>query len=161
MVQERTCDYTGEAIEPGTGIMYIANDGTVMHFVDSKAEKNYLLGREPRDLEWTTAGRGSSRTEQATTETAEPDAEDTASEQEVEETTEAAESEADDADEEHSAEDVEEAVADAAGDADADAAGEEEAVADTATDEDTDDAADTATEAEDAEAGEEAEVDSQ
>jgi large subunit ribosomal protein L24e len=156
MVQERTCDYTGEAIEPGTGIMYIANDGTVMHFVDSKAEKNYLLGREPRDLEWTTAGRGSSRTEQATTETAEPDAEDTASEQEVEETT-----EADDADEEHSAEDAEEAVADAAGDADADAAGEEEAVADTATDEDTDDAADTATEAEDAEAGEEAEVDSQ
>ena len=162
MVQERTCDYTGEAIEPGTGIMYIANDGTVMHFVDSKAEKNYLLGREPRDLEWTAAGRGSSRTEQATTETAEPDAEDTASEQEVEETTEAAESEADDADEEHSAEDAEEeAVADAAGDADADAAGEEEAVADTATDEDTDDAADTATEAEDAEAGEEAEVDSQ
>lgn len=157
MVQERTCDYTGEAIEPGTGIMYIANDGTVMHFVDSKAEKNYLLGREPRDLEWTAAGRGSSRTEQATTETAEPDAEDTASEQEVEETT-----EADDADEEHSAEDAEEeAVADAAGDADADAAGEEEAVADTATDEDTDDAADTATEAEDAEAGEEAEVDSQ
>ena len=153
MVQERTCDYTGEAIEPGTGIMYIANDGTVMHFVDSKAEKNYLLGREPRDLEWTTAGRGSSRTEQATTETAEPDAEDTASEQEVEETT-----EADDADEEHSAEDAEE---EAVADADADAAGEEEAVADTATEEDTDDAADTATEAEDAEAGEEAEVDSQ
>ena len=156
MVQERTCDYTGEAIEPGTGIMYIANDGTVMHFVDSKAEKNYLLGREPRDLEWTTAGRGSSRTEQATTETAAPDAEDTASEQDPEETTAAAESEAEDADEDHSAEDAErEAVVDA----DVDAAGEE-AVVESAG-EDRDDAADTATEAEDAEPGEEAEVDSQ
>jgi len=27
-----------------------------MHFVDSKAEKNWLLGREARDLEWTEAG---------------------------------------------------------------------------------------------------------
>jgi large subunit ribosomal protein L24e len=23
-----------------------------LHFVNSKAEKNYFLGREPRDLEW-------------------------------------------------------------------------------------------------------------
>jgi large subunit ribosomal protein L24e len=37
--------------------MYVANDGTILHFVDSKAEKNYLLGREARDLEWTSAGR--------------------------------------------------------------------------------------------------------
>jgi large subunit ribosomal protein L24e len=37
--------------------MYIANDGTVLQFVDSKAEKNYLMGREARDLEWTEAGR--------------------------------------------------------------------------------------------------------
>jgi large subunit ribosomal protein L24e len=57
MVQRRTCDYTGEDIEPGTGIMYVANDGTILHFVDSKAEKNYLMGREARDLEWTAAGR--------------------------------------------------------------------------------------------------------
>jgi large subunit ribosomal protein L24e len=57
MVQRRTCDYTGKPIEPGTGIMYIANDGTVLQFVDSKAEKNYLMGREARDLEWTEAGR--------------------------------------------------------------------------------------------------------
>ena len=52
MVEHRTCDYTGEDIEPGTGIMYVKNDGTVLHFVDSKAEKNYFMGREPRDLEW-------------------------------------------------------------------------------------------------------------
>ncbi|AFZ73734.1 50S ribosomal protein L24e [Natronobacterium gregoryi] len=57
MVEKRTCDYTGEEIEPGTGIMYVQNDGSVLHFVDSKAEKNYKLGREPRDLEWTEEGR--------------------------------------------------------------------------------------------------------
>ncbi|WP_254768505.1 50S ribosomal protein L24e [Salinilacihabitans rarus] len=57
MVEKRTCDYTGEEIEPGTGIMYVRNDGTVLHFVNSKAEKNYMLGREPRDLEWTEEGR--------------------------------------------------------------------------------------------------------
>jgi len=52
MPQNRTCDYTGEEIEPGTGVMYVKTDGTVLHFVDSKAEKNYFLGREARDLEW-------------------------------------------------------------------------------------------------------------
>jgi large subunit ribosomal protein L24e len=52
MVEHRTCDYTGEDIEPGTGIMYVKNDGTVLHFVDSKAEKNYFMDRDPRDLEW-------------------------------------------------------------------------------------------------------------
>ncbi len=56
MVEERTCDFTGEPIEPGTGIMYVRADGSTLHFVDSKAEKNYLLGREARDLEWTEAG---------------------------------------------------------------------------------------------------------
>ncbi|WP_226041872.1 50S ribosomal protein L24e [Natrinema sp. DC36] len=57
MVEKRTCDYTGEEIEPGTGIMYVQTNGTVLHFVDSKAEKNFKLGREPRDLEWTEDGR--------------------------------------------------------------------------------------------------------
>jgi large subunit ribosomal protein L24e len=53
MVSERTCDYTGEDIEPGTGKMYVQTDGTILWFKDSKAEKNYFLGREARDLEWT------------------------------------------------------------------------------------------------------------
>jgi large subunit ribosomal protein L24e len=57
MVERRTCDYTGEEIEPGTGTMFVRADGTILHFVDSKAEKNYLMGREARDLEWTAAGR--------------------------------------------------------------------------------------------------------
>ena len=49
---ERTCDYTGEDIEPGTGKMFVKTDGTVLFFKNSKAEKNYLMGRESRDLEW-------------------------------------------------------------------------------------------------------------
>lgn len=57
MVDTRICDYTGEEIEPGTGTMYVRKDGTVLHFVDSKAEKNYFLGREARDLEWTADGQ--------------------------------------------------------------------------------------------------------
>jgi large subunit ribosomal protein L24e len=57
MVSTRTCDFSGEDIEPGTGIMYVRNDGTVLHFKDRKAEKNYFMGREARDLEWTQAGR--------------------------------------------------------------------------------------------------------
>lgn len=57
MVENRTCDYTGEDIEPGTGTMYVRTDGTVLHFVDSKAEKNFFMGREARDLEWTQAGQ--------------------------------------------------------------------------------------------------------
>ncbi|WP_339103011.1 50S ribosomal protein L24e [Haloterrigena salinisoli] len=67
MVEKRTCDYTGEEIEPGTGIMYVKNDGSVLHFVDSKAEKNYKLGREPRDLEWTEEGRRGKSPAQADT----------------------------------------------------------------------------------------------
>jgi large subunit ribosomal protein L24e len=67
MVEKRTCDYTGEEIEPGTGIMYVKNDGSVLHFVDSKAEKNYKLGREPRDLEWTEDGRRGKGPSQAET----------------------------------------------------------------------------------------------
>lgn len=52
MVQERTCDYSGQEIEPGTGTMYVKNDGTVLWFADAKCEKNYRMGREARDLEW-------------------------------------------------------------------------------------------------------------
>jgi len=36
---------------------YVKTNGQILHFVDSKAEKNYFLGREARDLEWTEEGR--------------------------------------------------------------------------------------------------------
>jgi large subunit ribosomal protein L24e len=85
MVEKRTCDYTGDDIEPGTGTMFVKTDGTVLHFKDSKAEKNYLLGREARDLEWTTTGRRQAERAQASrdagaTQEAEAEAEDDAPE---------------------------------------------------------------------------------
>ncbi|MFB6266335.1 MAG: 50S ribosomal protein L24e [Halodesulfurarchaeum sp.] len=57
MPQRRECDYCGEEIEPGTGTMYVARDGTTTYFCSSKCEKNADLGREPRDVEWTGEGR--------------------------------------------------------------------------------------------------------
>lgn len=57
MPTTRTCDFSGEQIEPGTGILYVKKDGSVLHFKDAKCEKNYFLGRKPRDVEWTAAGR--------------------------------------------------------------------------------------------------------
>ena len=83
MVEKRTCDYTGDDIEPGTGTMFVKTDGTVLHFKDSKAEKNYLLGREARDLEWTTTGRRQAERAQASRDagaTQEAEAEDDAAE---------------------------------------------------------------------------------
>jgi large subunit ribosomal protein L24e len=53
MPQTRECDYCGADIEPGTGVMFVENDGGVTHFCSSKCERNADLGREPRDLEWT------------------------------------------------------------------------------------------------------------
>lgn len=53
MVRVRTCDYTGQKIEPGTGIMYVKNDGTVLNFINSKAEKLYKREKDPREVEWT------------------------------------------------------------------------------------------------------------
>ena len=81
MVQNRICDYTGEEIEPGTGKMFVRTDGTVLWFKDSKAEKNYLLGRESRDLEWigyeeTDADEADDAEDEAAEEDAEGDAED-------------------------------------------------------------------------------------
>ncbi len=57
MVQKRTCDYSGQEIEPGTGTMYVRTDGTVLWFADSKCEKNYFMGREARDLGWIESGK--------------------------------------------------------------------------------------------------------
>ncbi|MFB6155588.1 MAG: 50S ribosomal protein L24e [Haloferacaceae archaeon] len=57
MPQQRTCDYCGADIEPGTGTMFVHTDGTIVHFCSSKCEKNADLGREARDLEWTAEGQ--------------------------------------------------------------------------------------------------------
>jgi large subunit ribosomal protein L24e len=49
----RTCAYCGREIEPGTGLMYVRNDGTVLWFCSSKCFKLWKKGRDPRKLKWT------------------------------------------------------------------------------------------------------------
>jgi len=52
--ERRICNFSGEEIEPGTGLMFIKKDGTVMWFKNSKARKNALkLKRNPRRVKWT------------------------------------------------------------------------------------------------------------
>ena len=54
MPERRICSFSHEEIEPGTGIMYVKKDGSVLWFKDSKARKNMLkLGRNPRRMKWT------------------------------------------------------------------------------------------------------------
>jgi len=54
MVKYRTCSFCGKTIEPGTGIMYVKNDGTILWFCSRKCFKNMLkLGRNPRKYMWT------------------------------------------------------------------------------------------------------------
>lgn len=46
------CAFTGKEIPKGKGIMLVKKNGTILAFIDSKAKKNYLLGRNPRKLGW-------------------------------------------------------------------------------------------------------------
>jgi large subunit ribosomal protein L24e len=128
MVEKRTCDYTGDDIEPGTGTMFVKTDGTVLHFKDSKAEKNYLLGRESRDLEWTTTGRQQAERAQASRDAAQTAADEEAAaaseETDEAEPEEAAEAESAGADDE--ADEADEADAEAGEAADSDADDEED-----------------------------------
>ncbi|WP_053947089.1 50S ribosomal protein L24e [Halolamina sediminis] len=92
MPQNRTCDYCGDDVEPGTGTMFVHTNGSVVHYCSAKCEKNADLGREPRDLEWTEEG-GDHGVEVEETEP-EEEAEE-AVEEEADEAEEEAESEAD------------------------------------------------------------------
>ena len=54
MVEKRNCSFCGEAIEPGTGKMYIKKDGSVFNFCSNKCKKNNIdLGRVSRRTRWT------------------------------------------------------------------------------------------------------------
>ena len=57
MVDTRMCSFCGEGIEPGTGKMFIRRDGTIFFFCSSKCQNNSRLGRVPRRVRWTQAGR--------------------------------------------------------------------------------------------------------
>jgi large subunit ribosomal protein L24e len=42
-------------LEPGTGVMFIKNDGKVFYFCSKKCERNMIkLKREPKDIRWVT-----------------------------------------------------------------------------------------------------------
>lgn len=57
MVEQYTCSFCGSAIEPGTGKMFVKKDGTIFYFCSTKCENNHRLGRVPRKVQWTEAGR--------------------------------------------------------------------------------------------------------
>ena len=57
MVEHYTCSFCGTTVEPGTGKMFIKKDGTVFYYCSSKCQNNHKLGRVPRRVEWTNAGR--------------------------------------------------------------------------------------------------------
>lgn len=68
------CSFSGKHIPPGTGIMYVKKDGKVLWFLNSKAEKNYLLGRKARDRLWTADGRAAKQARMAATQHEKEDA---------------------------------------------------------------------------------------
>ena len=39
MPEERICSFSGDKIEPGTGMMFVKRDGSVLWFKDSKSRK--------------------------------------------------------------------------------------------------------------------------
>ncbi len=48
------CSFCGKEIKPGTGLMYVKTNGSVLYFCSSKCFKNALkLKRKPIDVKWT------------------------------------------------------------------------------------------------------------
>jgi len=50
----RTCAFCGHDIKPGTGIMYVKNDGSILWFCSRRCRISYLeFKRDPRKFKWT------------------------------------------------------------------------------------------------------------
>lgn len=50
------CSFCKNEMEPGTGMMFVKNDGSIFYFCTSKCEKNqFKLGHTPRETKWTKA----------------------------------------------------------------------------------------------------------
>ena len=47
------CNFCGNEIEKGTGMIFVEKIGKVLHFCSSKCERNVDLGRIPRHTRWT------------------------------------------------------------------------------------------------------------
>ncbi len=46
------CTFCGKDIMKNRGITLIKNDGSALRFCNSKCEKNFLMGRNPRKVKW-------------------------------------------------------------------------------------------------------------
>ncbi|NLV25779.1 MAG: 50S ribosomal protein L24e [Methanomicrobiales archaeon] len=57
MIDTHVCSFCGEQMEPGTGKMYVKKDGQIFFYCSTKCQKNHKLGRIPRRVRWTAAGR--------------------------------------------------------------------------------------------------------
>lgn len=57
MIDMYVCSFCGEQLEPGTGKMYVKKDGQIFFYCSTKCQKNHKLGRIPRRVRWTAAGR--------------------------------------------------------------------------------------------------------
>lgn len=58
MVADRICSFSGEPIEPGTGIMYVKKNGEVYHYISRKCLREHQgLKRVNRYVPWTQAAR--------------------------------------------------------------------------------------------------------
>jgi large subunit ribosomal protein L24e len=54
MVKKYTCSFCGTDIEPGTGSIYVKNDGSLFYLCSSKCRRNQTqLKRTARRLKWT------------------------------------------------------------------------------------------------------------
>ncbi len=48
------CSFCGAPIPPGTGMVYVKNDGTILRFCSRKCMVSMLkFHRDPRKLKWT------------------------------------------------------------------------------------------------------------
>ncbi len=57
------CSFCEETINPGTGLIYVKNEGKVLYFCSRKCEKNLItLGRRAVALKWTRASRKKRKT---------------------------------------------------------------------------------------------------
>lgn len=51
---EKICAFSGEPIEPGTGLMYVKKNGEVLHYKTRKCfSEHQHLGRVNRYVKWT------------------------------------------------------------------------------------------------------------
>lgn len=46
------CSYCKDEMKTGTGKMFVKISGDVLYFCSNKCEKNFLMKRNPRKLNW-------------------------------------------------------------------------------------------------------------